>query len=238
MNGIFLPLLLFFYNNLAFHNLGITIIEIAILSRIVFYPFAKQQAKYTQAMKNLQPQMNALKAKHKGNQQALSQAQMDLFKQHGVNPAAGCLPSIVQIVVLLGLMGALNEVLTMNIETRFLIWDMAKPDAVQIAGIPLPLPGILVILAAVSQYIQIKMMMPTPPAIRKEDKKQEKEEKADFMTQFAETQTSMMWMFPLLFLFLGVRWPSGLALYWSVTSVLTIVQQYRIKNKHLPTPTS
>lgn len=228
MTDFFLQILLFFYNTIGLQNLGITIVEIAVLSRLLFYPLLKQQLRYSQKMREIQPLINALKAKHKDDQQALGQAQMELFKTHGINPAGGCLPAVVQIVVLIGLLGALNKILAMDINTSFLIWNMAKPDVIQIPGIPFPLPGILVILASATQYIQTKMMMPPPPAIRKEDKPKEKEEKADFMSSFAEAQSSMMWMFPVMFLLLGLQWPSGLALYWTIGSVLMIAQQLQM----------
>ncbi len=229
MTNLFLQLILWIYRTVGFQNLGVAIIEIAILTRLIFYPFIKQQTHYSKKMAELQPHLNALKEKHKGNQQAYAAAQMELFKENGVNPAAGCLPSIVQIVVLFGLLGALNSILRMsNINLNFGIWNMAKPDTFFLTGLSFPLPGILVILAALTQFVQTKMMMPAAPKIHKEDKPAEKEEKADFMSEFAEAQSSMIWMFPLMFLFLGTRWPSGLALYWSVSSLLMIIQQYQI----------
>ncbi len=230
MGQIFLPLILFVYNNLAFQNLGVAIVEIAVLSRVVLYPFIRQQAHYSKKMNDLNPQLAVLKSKHKDDKKAFATAQMELFKQHGVNPAGGCLPAVVQIVVLFGLLGAMNEILAMkNINTQFLFWNMANPDVIPVTGLPLALkglPGILVVVAAATQFLQTKMMMPTPPPIHKEDKPKEKEEKTDFMSEFAQAQSSMVWMFPLLFLFLGTQWPAGLALYWSVTSVLAIIQQY------------
>ena len=122
----------------------------------------------------------------------------------------------------------MNEILKMKINTVFLIWDMAKPDAYKIAGLPFMIPGILVIAAAATQYIQMKMMMPTPPKIRQEDKPKEVAEKAGFMESFVESQASMVWMFPLIFLLFGTQWPSGLALYWSTSSLLMILQQLKM----------
>ena len=228
MGEFFLQTILFIYNTTAFQNLGIAIIEVAILTRLIFYPFAKQQAHYSRKMAELAPQLKALKETHKGNQQAMAMAQAELFKQHGVNPAAGCLPAIVQIVVLFALLWALNHLLSMDLNRQLWVWDMAKPDAYHLSGFPFALPGILVIVAAATQFIQTKMMMPTAPKVRKEDKPAEKEEKKEFMEEFAEAQSSMIWMFPLMFLFLGTQWPSGLALYWSVGSLLAIWQQYQI----------
>lgn len=215
--------------------MGVAIIEISVLTRLIFYPFIKQQAHYSKKMAELQPHIASLKERHKGNQQAFAQAQMELFKQHGVNPAAGCLPAVVQIVVLFGLLGAMNRILGMNVNTGFLIWNMAKPDAYHFSGVPVAVPGILVILAAATQYVQTKLMIPSTPSRDKAPSKPtlvveggKPAEKKEFMEEFAEAQSSMMWMFPLMFLFLGTQWPSGLALYWSVSSVLAIWQQVRI----------
>lgn len=229
-----MQIILFIYNTLAFQNLGVAIVEIAVLSRVVFYPFIKQQTHYSRKMSELQPHLTALKEKHKGNKQAFATAQMELFKQHGVNPAAGCLPAVVQIVVLFGLLGAMNQILTMKLNTHFIVWDMAKPDAFKISGFPLEIPGVLVVLAAATQFIQTKMMMPSSAKVSERKtsktlvKTDDKEKKSDFMSEFAEAQSSMIWMFPLIFLFLGTKWPSGLALYWTVSSLLAIVQQHRI----------
>lgn len=209
--------------------------EIAVISRIVFYPLAKQQAHYSKKMGELQPHLSLLKEKHKGDKQAFAAAQMALFKEHGVNPAGGCLPAVVQIVVLIGLLGAMNQILTMKaINTQFLWWNMAKPDALKIAGVPFALPGILVIVAAATQYVQTKMMMPAKAQVKQVEAgklgngKKDEKKKGDFMSEFADAQSSMVWMFPLIFLFLGTQWPSGLALYWTISSSLAIIQQYRI----------
>ncbi len=231
MGDFFLQIILFFYHNLAFQNLGLTIIEIAVVTRLIFYPLTKQQTHLSKKTAELQPLLKQLKTKHKDNQQALYQAQMELYKQHGINPASGCLPLIVQMAILIGLFGAMNTILTMNLNTTFFIWNMAKPDAYKIGGVPFMIPGILVVIAALTQYFQTKMMLPKPPAIKKDDKPKEKEEKVGFTESYAEAQASMVWMFPLLFLFFGTQWPSGLALYWSVSSILALIQQMNIVRK-------
>ncbi len=228
MGAIFLPIILFIYNTIAFHNLGVAILEIAVLSRVIFYPLARQQMHYSKKMSELQPHLSLLKEKHKDNKQAMAAAQMELFKQHGVNPAAGCLPALVQWVVLIGLLGAMNQILTMHLQTKFLVWDMAKPDSFKIPSLQFALPGFLVIMSSITYFIQSKMMFPAAPKVRKEDSPPEKVEKKEFAAEFAEAQASMVWMFPLLFLFLGTQWPSGLALYWSVSTLLTIIQQYQV----------
>ena len=231
MGEIFLNLILFLYGTIGFQNLGVTIVEIAILSRLVFYPFIKQQTHYSRKMAELQPHLNALKEKHKEDKQAFAAAQMELFKQNGVNPAAGCLPSIVQLVVLFGLYGALYSSLNKGLNLSFGPWNMGQPDAYKIAGLPFALPGILVILAAATQFLQTKMMMPAKKPHSAEASRGKEKKEGGFMEEFAEAQSSMIWMFPLMFLFLGTQWPSGLALYWSVSSTLAIIQQYGINRQ-------
>lgn len=234
MSEFFLQNILWVYNNLAFQNLGLAILEIGVLSRLVFWPFTKQQAHNSRKMNDLQPQLKVLKDKHKNNQQAFATAQMELFKEHGVNPMGGCLPGIVQFVILFALIGAMNHILTMNLKTVFFILDMAKPDAYLVSGIPFAIPGVLVILASLTQYIQTKMMLaPSKPSGEERlphsatASRGEKKD-GDFGSEFAEAQKSMVWMFPLMFLFLGSQWPSGLALYWTVSSIISIFQQYRV----------
>lgn len=231
----FLELLRFVYSTIGFQNLGVAVIEIAVLSRLILYPFIKQQTHYSKKMSELQPHLNELKAKHKGDKQAFAQAQMALFKEHGVNPAAGCLPSIVQMVVMIGLYSAIGQLVKEHgINLQFFSWNMAHPDLIKIpVALPLGLkglPGILVIFSAATQFIQTKMMLPSAPNApqNKALVKKDEEKKSDFMGEFAEAQSSMVWMFPLMFLFIGLSLPSALALYWSVSSAIMIGQQYRI----------
>lgn len=232
----FLGLLRTIYSTIGLYNLGVAVIEIAVLSKLVLYPFIKQQTHYSKKMAELQPHLANLKEKHKDNKQAFATAQMELFKEHGVNPAAGCLPSIVQLVVMLGLYGAIGQIIKVNgIDLHFLGWEnIGQADVFKVPFQLLPgmegLPGYLVIFSALSQFIQTKMMVPAtipsePKALVKEG-----ESKSDFMNEFASAQSSMIWMFPLMFLYIGSQksFPAALALYWSVSSVLAIIQQYKI----------
>lgn len=228
-SNAFFQVILFVYNTIGLQNIGIAIVEIAILTRLLFHPFVKQQAHHSKKMAELQPKLAALKEKHKGNQQAFAAAQMELFKEHGVNPAGGCLPAIVQLVVIFGLYSAMGQILAGNYNRHFLAWDMGKPDIWHLPSIPVALPGILVVIAALTQFLQTKMMLPVA-AKKAVAKKGEVKKEGSFVEEFAEAQSSMVWMFPLIFLIIGTQpsFPSGLALYWSVSSTIAIVQQYLI----------
>ncbi len=220
--------LLLSFNRLFAGELGITLIAIGILSRVVFYPLFKKQLAHTKKIQELQPQINKLKAKHKDDKTALAQAQTKLFQEAGVNPAAGCLPLIVQIAIFAILYNAISQLLTRGIDTSFLWMDLSLPDTFNLAGIPFALPGPFILAAAASQFLLSKMMLPTPVPVNPEDKPKEVEQKADFMQDMAEAQKSMIYIFPLMFIVLGYRFPSGLSIYWTATTITALIQQYQI----------
>ena len=91
--------------------LGFAIIGLTIAIRFLLYPLMQAQMKSAKKMSNLKPHLDALNAKHKDDKKKLQQAQMDLYKQHGVNPAAGCLPLLVQMPVLIALYNVFYQVL-------------------------------------------------------------------------------------------------------------------------------
>lgn len=221
-----------FLNKILFNNFGLTIIALATLSRAIFFPMFSSQIKQAKKWEDLKPKLDGLQKKHGKDKQKLAMEQAKLMKEAGVNPAAGCLPLILQIIIINLLYGAFYRFIKEGLNTKFLIWDLAKPDtfSLNLAKNPLVLPGTLVILAAVTQFIQVKMMMP---------KKKEKaasappkggasasQGKEDLAESLAQSQEMMVWMFPLMFLFLGTKWPSGLALYWTVATVMAIGQQW------------
>ena len=227
MDQIFLEIIKFLYQ-ILFQNLGLTVIALAILTRIVFFPFTKSQKKYAKKMQELKPKLDELSKKHKDDKVKLQQAQMDLYKEHGINPAAGCLPLIVQLVVFAFLYNALYKSFTLGLNTSFLFYDMSKPDIINlvVSGQKLAIPGLLVILASFTQFLQSRMMLPAPVPVNKDDKPKEKEQKEDLASSLNAAQGQMTYLFPLMFLFLGTKWPSGLALYWTVSTILAIIQQY------------
>ena len=91
--------------------LGFAIILLTIVIRVILYPLMNAQMKSAKKMADLKPHMDAIHAKHKDDKTKLQQAQMDLYKQHGINPAAGCLPLLVQMPVLIALYNVFYQVL-------------------------------------------------------------------------------------------------------------------------------
>ena len=237
--------LILFYKLLG-QNMGLAIIGFSFLLRLLLNPLTKPYMESMRKMKEFEPQLARLKIKYKGDQKKFLEAQTEFYRQKGINPGGGCLPYLLQIVILIALfnvftrvlvqhngdtIGKLNELLYSPlrfpegtlINTKFLYLDITQPDAFKIAGIPFRIPGPFLILAALLQFISAKMMAPSIQAKKKIVKKTEG--RADDMQ--TAMQQSMTYTFPLFTLLFGLNFPSGLALYWLLFSFWQTWQQYK-----------
>jgi YidC/Oxa1 family membrane protein insertase len=182
-------------------NYGIAIILLSIATKLVFYPLTQSSLRAMKLMHHLQPQVKALQEKHKNDPQKMNKAMMDLYKEYKVNPVAGCLPLLIQMPIFF----ALYNVLLNSIELRgagFMgyVQDLSLPDvAFTIAGFPIHL---LPIVMTGSTYL-MQAQTPVAPA-----------------------QKPMMMLMPVMMLVFMYTFPSGVILYWTVTNVLSALQQY------------
>jgi len=205
-------ILLFFYNLLG-RNLGLAIIALTVILRILLFPLSLPAFRSAKAQRELKPKLDKLKKKYKNDRQKLSQAQLELFRQAGVNPFAGCLPQILQLLVLIALYQVFIGFLTKGeLNTQFLVWNLAQRDPYLI----LPL------LAAAAQFLLSRMML---PAVSEEESavKATKKQTDDLATTM---QKQNLYLFPLLTVVFGLQLPSGLMLYWFVASLLQLGQQW------------
>lgn len=226
--------------------LGLSIIILTVLIRILVWPFMSTQLKASKKMAELKPHLDDLKKKHSGDKQALALAQSALYKQHGVNPAAGCLPTLIQLPVLLALYRAIfaffapNGLSSINSVLYSSAWHLSKnPDpyflGLNLASKPSDFShlGIIVLLipivTALLQYIQSSMM--TSSSIVKpypSDSPKEKKEKGQAEDTAAAIQTQMKYMMPLMLGYFAFIFPIGLAIYWNTMTIIGIIQQYFI----------
>lgn len=223
--------------------MGLAIIGFSLALRFLLNPLTKPYMESMKKMKTIEPQVAKLKKKYAKDQKGLMQAQSELYRQKGINPGAGCLPYVLQIVVLIALFNVFNRVLnnpdpgTFNdllyaplkfasgetLNTGFLYLDITKPDVFRVSGLPFPIPGPLLFLASILQYAASEMMT---PFVKKEEKIAKKTtSQVDDMQ--VSMQRSMKYTFPLFTLVFGVGFPSGLALYWLLFSIFQVWQQYR-----------
>jgi len=209
-------------------NLGLTIIFIGIISRVIFFPLLKSSHKQIKLQRDLKPKLDEIKRKHKNDRRRQFEEQSKVFREAGFNPAVGCLSAIAQLVVAIILFNSLRGLLNFGLDNHFLFWDLAKPDTFSFNLVPFKLPGVLVVLTALATLIQSRMMLPEPLPVEKLDSKKEVSEKEDLTEALASSQGQFVYFFPVLILFSGTIFSSGLALYWLVSTLVGIVQQYYI----------
>lgn len=227
-------------------NLGLAIIGFSLVLRLILNPLTKPYLNSMKKMKEFAPHLEKLKKKYKKDKIKLAQAQADFYKDKGIKPGAGCLPYLLQIVILIAFFNVFTKTLSAGdnltanfngllydslkfqegemINTNFLYLDVSKPDVFNIPGISFALPGPLLFLAALTQLISAKIMS---PQAKVEEKVAEKtsEKTDDFQVAM---QRSMIYTFPLFTLLIGRRFASGLALYWLVFSITQAYQQLKI----------
>jgi YidC/Oxa1 family membrane protein insertase len=217
-----LNILLFLYDVLA-HNFALSIVLFTILVRIITYPLMLPQQRSAKAMQELQPRLQELQKKYAKDKEKLAQAQMELYREAGVNPFGGCLPMLIQFPIWIGLYQSIIVALANSpqgilhlvdniytpflqsfsdlipLQSRFLWLDLGRPDPFYI----------LPIVVAGSMWLQQKMM--TTPSTD---------------AQSASLNQTMQITMPLMFGFITLQVSSGLALYWAVSNVVGIIIQY------------
>lgn len=183
-------------------NWGLTIILVTIIIKLVLWPLTAAQVRSSKRMAQIQAPLAELKEKFKDNPQKMQAETMKLFKEHRVNPAAGCLPLLVQLPIFLGFYFMLRTSSDLRFASFLWIPDLSVPDTIAvIKGFPV---NILPLVMGVTMFLQMRMT-PTP------------------VTDNA--QRKIFQMMPFIFLIFCYNFPSGLVLYWTVQNVLTIVQQ-------------
>jgi YidC/Oxa1 family membrane protein insertase len=213
-----------------FHDFALAIIIFTILIRLITLPLTLQQQRSTQRMQELQgsKRWQDMQKKHKGDRQKLQEEQLKLYREVGFNPLSGCLPLLIQFPILIGLYQSISRALALAppqlfdltkriypfissslipVDSSFLWWDLGQPERVispQVLGFGLPVLTILVVLTS---WVQTKLT--TPPS-------------AD--SQSRQMSTMMSLYLPLLIGYFSYSYAAGLALYFLVSNILTVVQ--------------
>jgi len=222
------------FNSLVFlelftGNLGISIILLTILLKTVLVPLSIPQLKLSLKKGDMDEDLKKLKEKHTDKSE-LAKAQMELYKKHGVSPAGGCLPSIVFMIVLLALFNVFRGLFDGSIDPSFYYSAALRENPINHYFLYLDLFKkdpyyILPVLTGIAQFFASKYMMPKAKAAEKAAKKTESS-MDDMATQM---QSQMLYMFPVMTVFFTINFPSGLALYWFVSSLYTILQNWFLK---------
>jgi len=209
-------------SHFLFNNFGLTIIVLTIIIRAAMWPLTMRQLRATKAMQSIQSEMAELQKKYAKDRRKLGQEQMALYRKSGMNPLGCLLPMLIQLPVWIALYQAIIKVLAVAPEdflslSRYLYdkWAIVFPQVPlgsQFLWLDLAAPDkflILPILTGVTMWVQQKMT--TLPS---GDPRQNSQNQI------------MLWMMPLMFTFLSLSFPSGLALYWVASNVISIGMQY------------
>lgn len=213
-----LNLLVFLYNNIPGHDIGIAIILVTLAIRFLLAPLLHKQLKGQKAMTDLQPKLNDLREKHKNDREAQAKAMMDLYREHKINPLASCLPLLIQLPILFALYHVFSKALKGNLEGLYsFIANPGTIDPMFIHLVDLSKPSIvLAVLAGLFQFWQSKQIAGNSTS-------------NDPTAKALSVQTT--YILPALSIVIAWNLPAGLPLYWIVTTLFAIAQQYYIMRK-------
>lgn len=224
--SLMVNILLFIYQ-FAGENFGIAIILFTLLIRLALYPLNSSQIKSTQKMQDMQQskKWQEIQKKYKDDREKLSQEQMKLYQEMGVNPFGSCLPTLLQFPIIIGLYQAIIRTLAVSplqlinlskhisngadlipIHSQFLWMDLSEPERVFMFGIGIPTLAIVVVITT---FLQSRLM--TPPSTGQND-------------QGAQMTKAMSMYMPIFMGWLAYSFSSGLALYFVISNIATIAQ--------------
>ena len=233
--------LMFLYKYVPGHDLGVAIILLTLLIKALLFWPSLSAIHSQQKMQEIQPKMKELQEKYKGNREELSRQLMAFYKEHKVNPYSSCLPLLLQLPILIALYRVFFAGINVDAATHLLsasqLTHLYTPlriafQTLQVKTLSLGfinLTGkhniILALLAGGTQFWQSKMMLskrpPKVPGAKDED-----------LT--AQVSRSTMYTMPLITVLFGWQFPAGLAMYWFVSTLFQVVQQYYYFRWHKP----
>ncbi len=216
-----LNLLVWLYNTVPGHDIGIVIILVTIVIRLILAPFMHKSLKSQKSMSALQPKIKELRETHKEDQQEQAKAMMALYKEHNVSPFSSCLPLLIQLPILIALYQVFAKALKGNLDGLYAFVSnpgMLNPKFLGL--IDLANPNIIfAVIAGLVQFWQSWMVT-----------KWQGTGATDATAKALNIQ--MLYILPLVSVFIAWRLPAGLPLYWIVTTLFAVGQQYYINRTH------
>jgi YidC/Oxa1 family membrane protein insertase len=222
-------LLIWLYNVIPGQDIGLAIIALTVIIKLLLWPLTKKALQSQRALARLQPQINELKKKYPAPEQReqMAKEMMGLYAKEKVSPASSCLPLLIQLPVFIALYRALSHGLgSSGFEDLYSF--VANPGTVGttlLGWLDLRVASpVLAILAGAAQFVQARMTITKrqPPA--GEPGKDEQ--------MLAMMNKQMLYVMPVLTVVIAWTLPAGLSLYWTLMSVLTVLQQWLYTREH------
>lgn len=222
--------LIFFYNVIPGQDFGIAIILVTLILKFLLFPLSQKQIESQKKLQELQPKIKAIQEKNKNDKEKQTKELMEFYKTNKANPFGGCLPLIVQLVFLIAIYRVLLNISSANLMTDAgaLYSFVSNPGQIRslfVGLIDLSKPfWPFAVLAAGAQFYQTKMLMGKQPVVEKKD---------DKSPDFASIMNKqMLYLGPGLTFFIGIKFAAGLSLYWLVSTLFAIWQQWHLSKKN------
>ena len=220
-----LNLLIWLHNIIPSNDIGWAIIGLTIVIKIILLPLSAKSLKSQKSLQDLQPKVDALRKKFKDNKEAMGKELMNLYREEKVSPFSSCLPLLVQLPFLFAIFQVLNDGVQ-NVSLERLYSFVARPEFVDVNFLEifnLENPSIpLAVAAGILQFFQTKMLT---------HKKQPQVPGASDEGIASMMNKQMLYMMPIITVFIGATLPGGLALYWTMNTLITLLQQMIVLKK-------
>jgi len=208
-------------SNVLFHNFGLAIIALTIIIRVLMLPLTLKQLRAARIMSQLGPKVEVLKQKYGKDQVKINQEMTKLYRESGMNPAGCVIPMLIQLPIWIALYQGINKAITstpqmlVSLHSHLYSWPLIHqtiPLGEKFLWLNLGQPDsyyILPALVGISMWVQQKMTTVTVTN-----------------PQQQQQNTLLQWGMPIIWVFMTIQFPSGLALYWFVSNIISIIVQY------------
>ena len=215
------------YNYTPGNDFGVAVIFLTLIIRFILYPTSVKAVTSQRGLQKLQPQIQEIQKKYKTDKEKQAKEILDIYKREKINPFSGLLLALIQLPILIALYRVFWEGLNPKelVNLYSFVTNPGQINAIFLHLIDLSKPNmILAVLAGLTQYFQTKMLSP---------KNSPKARDASKGVDFSQTmQKQMLYFFPVFTVIILMGLPSALGLYWTISGLFSIIQQYLIFKKY------
>ena len=219
--------LVYFISIVPGGHVGVAIIILTIVVRFLLLPLSHKSVVSQAKMRAIAPEIEKMKEKHKNNKQEQAMKIMELYKENGINPFSGCFLLIIQLPIIFALYFVFFKGLP-DLNADILYSFIQKPEVISMMFLGIILSKkslILALIAAVTQYYQIKLSVPPIPA-------REQGSTPSFKDDFARSfNVQMRYMLPLIVFGVSYTISAAIALYWATSNLFSIAHELYVKRK-------
>lgn len=233
-----LNLLVFFYNVIPGQDLGVAIIVLTVVIRLLLYPLSARSVKSQRKLQLLQPTLEKIKRKYKDDKEKVSRETMAFYRKNKINPLSSCLPLLIQLPILIAIYRVLRDGIN-NPESLNLLYSFVKNpgqlNATFLGLINLSKRNIyLAVSAGLAQFWQSRMLLKRRKG---KGKSKQSNKPGENIGDIARTMSNqMIYIMPIFTVFIAMSFPAGLALYWLMTTLFSVGQQFLIMRKPKKAP--